>query len=138
MSGNHDISSEAGDTREAGGDLATQETARLIASDKVEGTAVYDHADACLGAVRNVMIDKYTGHVAYAVVSFGGFLGIGEQYHPIPWGRLRYEPRLGGYVADLTVAQLEKAPRYDTGQSPWSNPSYGQSISDYYDKPHAV
>ena len=66
------------------GGVAVNETDRLIASDKVEGTAVYDRQSNHLGSVYNVMIDKFSGQVAYAVMSFGGFLGIGERYHPLP------------------------------------------------------
>ena len=86
-------------TRVAGGGVATDETDRLIASDKVEGTAVYNRQGERLGTVYNLMIDKYTGQVAYAVMSFGGFLGIGESYHPLPWRVLTYDTRQGGCYA---------------------------------------
>jgi len=74
-----------------------RETVSLIGSDKVEGTAVYGANDERIGSVQRVMIDKISGKVAYAVVSFGGFLGIGEDYYPMPWSRLKYDTRLGGY-----------------------------------------
>ncbi len=72
----------------AGEGVNADETDRLIASDKVEGTAVYNRAGERLGSVRNVMIDKFSGQVAYAVMSFGGFLGVGERYHPLPWAAM--------------------------------------------------
>src|ERR671921_427456 len=103
-------------------EVATNETDRLIASDKVEGTAVYNMKGERLGEVYNVMIDKYTGQVAYAVMSFGGFLGIGERYHPLPWKKLDYDPRLGGYVTEVTREQLERAPSYASDEAPWDNP----------------
>jgi hypothetical protein len=81
---------------------AIEETDRLIASDKVEGTAVYNRQDEHLGTVHNFMVDKSTGRVAYAVMSFGGFLGIGESYHPLPWRALTYDTRRGGFVVDLS------------------------------------
>jgi len=112
--------------------IAVNETERLIASDKVEGTAVYNRAGEALGSVYNVMIDKYSGQVAYAVMSFGGFLGIGERYHALPWKALDFDPRLGGYVADVTRDQLERAPSYASDEAPWDNPGYGRSIYDYY------
>ena len=115
--------------------LAVHETERLIASDKVEGTAVYDRTGTRLGSVHTVMIDKFGGQVAYAVLSFGGFLGIGAQYHPLPWRRLAYEPSLGGYIVDLTRAQLERAPHYAADAEPWTDPGYGRSVYDYYDVP---
>ena len=60
------------------------ETTTLIAADKVAGTTVYNAAGDTLGEIHDVMIDKASGKVAYAVMSFGGFLGIGEEYHPLP------------------------------------------------------
>ena len=73
-----------------------RETVSLIGSDKVEGTAVYGADDNRIGSVQRIMIDKMSGKVAYAVVSFGGFLGMGEDYYPMPWPNLKYDPRLGG------------------------------------------
>ena len=60
--------------------VATDETSTLISSDKVEGTAVYNRAGEKLGSIHTLMIDKTSGKVAYAVMSFGGFLGIGDRY----------------------------------------------------------
>ncbi len=70
-----------------------RETFSLIGSDKVEGTAVYGAKGERIGSVQRVMIDKISGKVAYAVVSFGGFLGIGEDYYPMPWSQLKYDTR---------------------------------------------
>jgi PRC-barrel domain protein len=116
----------------SGGGVAVDETDRLIASDKVEGTSVYNRQDESLGSIYTVMIDKFTGQVAYAVMSFGGFLGIGERYHPLPWKALTYDTRLGGYVVDVSREQLERAPSYARGETPWATPGYGRSIHDYY------
>jgi hypothetical protein len=118
------------------GQLAVDETSRLIASDKVEGTSVYDRAANHLGSVQNMMIDKFTGQVTYVVFSFGGFLGIGAEYHPIPWRKLTYDTAIGGYVVDLTREQLERAPHYAADRLPWNDPSYGRSVYDYYDVPY--
>ena len=112
---------------------ATKETGDLIASDKVEGTAVYDRNGTKLGSVYNFMVEKRSGHVAYAVLSFGGFLGIGTDYHPLPWNQLTYEPAQGGYVVDLTKEQLEGAPTYSASEAPrWNDPTYSRGIDDYY------
>jgi hypothetical protein len=92
--------------------LTADETGRLISSEKVEGTAVYDRHREKLGAVHHLMIDKFTGQVAYAVISFGGFLGIGAEYHPIPWRLLDYDEKMGGYVVDLDQEQLKKDRAY--------------------------
>jgi sporulation protein YlmC with PRC-barrel domain len=120
----------------AGSPLAVNETDRLIASDKVEGTSVYDRNASHIGSIYNVMIDKYSGQVGYAVISFGGFLGIGTKYYPIPWKKLSYDRALGGYVVDLTHEQLERAPAYAADASPWGDPSYGRGVYDYYDVPY--
>ena len=116
--------------------LAADETSQLISSEKVEGTAAYDRAGQHLGSVHHVMIDKYTGQVAYAVMSFGGFLGIGESYHPLPWKTLTYDTRLGGYVTDVTRARLEGAPSYRPGNMPnWSDRAYTERIDKYWMPP---
>ncbi len=79
------------------------------------------------------MIDKPSGKVAYAIMAFGGFLGIGDQYHPLPWSVLRYDADKGGYVVNLDRRQLEGAPAYDVGQEPaWGDRGYESRIHDYY------
>ena len=118
-----------------GGDVAINETSNLIASDKVEGTPVYDRGGSHLGSIYTLMLDKVAGKVRYAVMSFGGFLGIGERYHPLPWDTLTYDPRQGGYVVDLTREQLEGAPTYAREETPWNDPAYGRSVYGYYGIP---
>jgi hypothetical protein len=116
-----------------GGGAAIEETDRLIASDKVEGTAVYNRQGERLGTVHNFMVDKSTGRVAYAVMSFGGFLGMGESYHPLPWRVLTYDTSQGGFVIDLDKSRLAKAPSYTASNVPnWSDRAYGNRIDDYY------
>lgn len=88
------------------------ETDTLISADKVLGAFVYNGAGARLGSIDMLMLNKHSGQVAYAVMSFGGFLGIGERYHPISWKRLAYDGRHGGYNIDLTDAELANAPHY--------------------------
>ena len=90
--------------------VATDETDRLIASDKVEGTAVYNRQGERLGEVHDFMVDKRSGQVEYAVMSFGGFLGIGQSYHPLPWQALTYDTHKGGYVVDLDKDRLQARP----------------------------
>ena len=90
-----------------------RETASLIGSDKVDGTPVYGADDRKFGSVQRVMIDKISGKVAYAVISFGGFLGMGEDYYPVPWTSLKYDTTLGGYRVGVTEEQLKGAPKYD-------------------------
>jgi PRC-barrel domain len=120
-------------TETGSGTVATDETDRLIASNKVEGTAVYNRQGERLGSVYNFMVDKRSGQVEYAVMSFGGFLGIGDSYHPLPWKSLTYDTSQGGYVVDLDKNRLQGAPSYSSSEVPdWSDPSYGRRIDDYY------
>ncbi|MGG5890952.1 hypothetical protein ACLF3G_28115 [Falsiroseomonas sp. HC035] len=71
-------------------------------------------------------------------MSFGGFLGIGERYHPLPWKSLTYDTRLGGYVVNVTRGQLEQAPSYTRDDTPWGDPTYGRRVSDYYGLPDGI
>ncbi len=113
-----------------------RETASLIGSDKVEGTAVYGSDERKIGALQRVMIDKMSGKVAYAVISFGGFLGIGEDYYPIPWSNLKYDNRLGGYVVGITEQQLKGAPKFSRSTDwDWSNRDRDREVYGYYGSP---
>ncbi|MFZ3233892.1 MAG: PRC-barrel domain-containing protein [Stellaceae bacterium] len=115
------------------GGLAADQTDRLISSEKVEGTAVFDSTGAHLGRVRHLMIDKHTGQVAFAVATFGGFLGIGENLFPLPWKLLRYDTRRAGYVVDVDRAKLAGAPSYASAVSPdWSDRAYEAQITKYW------
>jgi PRC-barrel domain protein len=123
----------SGTTAASGTAPATDETADLIASNKVEGTAVYNPSGERLGSVYNFMVHKRSGQVAYAVMSFGGFLGMGSNYHPLPWKQLTYDTRLGGYVVNLTKQQLEGAPTYSASEATvWDDPAYSRRIDEYY------
>lgn len=105
----------------------------LIASDRVEGTVVYNRAGDRLGTIERVMIDKLSGQVQYAVLSSGGFLGIGETYHPLPWNLLTYDPSQGGYVVDLDRAGLQSAPSYSGANEPnWADREWRQSLGKHY------
>ncbi len=106
---------------------------RLISADQVSGTAVYDPRGEKLGSVEDVMIDKASGRIAYAVLSFGGFLGIGDKHHPLPWGTLKYDQTLGGYVVDLDRRVLEGGPAYATAEPvAWNDRAWGARLHDYY------
>jgi sporulation protein YlmC with PRC-barrel domain len=113
-----------------------EETANLISGDKVSGTSVYNTAGESVGEIQDVMIDKASGKVVYAVMSFGGFLGMGEKYHPLPWELLKYDSSREGYVVDLSKTQLEGAPTYDEGVDPgWGNREYEANVHKYYKTP---
>src|SRR5882672_12963626 len=94
-------------------DTLQSQTHNLIASDRVEGTPVRRSDGEKVGTIERLMIDKLTGSVAYAVLSFGGFLGVGQKHAPIPWSRLTYDQQLEAYQVDLTDEELKKAPAYE-------------------------
>ena len=113
--------------------LDRRETAGLIGSDKVEGTPVYRSNGDRIGQIERIMLDKISGKVAYAVMSFGGFLGIGEDYYPLPWSLLKYNTRLEGYEVNVSEQQLKDAPRYSKQECwDWSDRARGQKVYDYY------
>ncbi len=99
----------------AGEGIAIDESPRLIGSHKVEGTDVYDRTGRYLGAIHTIMVDKVSGQVAYVVLAFGGFLGLGETHHPLPWNALSYSTDLGGYVVDIEPGVLAGAPTQGVG-----------------------
>ena len=90
---------------------------QLISSARVEGTPIFNSQGEKLGTVHSVMIHKTTGQVAYALLAFGGFLGVGTHVHPIPWQMLTYDPRRHGYIADISREQIEDAPSLELDQA---------------------
>lgn len=112
--------------------LERDETSNLISSDKVDGTAVYATDGEKLGHIDHLMIGKRSGRVEYAIMSFGGFLGIGESYHPVPWEALDYDTAKGGYVASIDKERLKIAPHYEGSNSPAYDRTYGQTVYGYY------
>ncbi|SMF61436.1 PRC-barrel domain-containing protein [Allosphingosinicella indica] len=107
----------------------------LISSRRVEGTPVYDRGGKKIGAIHSVMIGKTNGQVAYALMSFGGFLGMREHVHPIPWDMLRYDMDHDGYTVDLAADQLKDAPalHLDEADRPRDR-EYEERMYNYYDR----
>ena len=129
----YDAKTEAGLSHGNITDENIRETGQLISSDKVTGTSVYNAAGDNLGSIQDVMIDKRSGRVAYAVMSFGGFLGIGEKYHPLPWNVLTYDEAKGGYNIDLTTDQLRGAPSYSRDElSGFGARTADEKVDTYY------
>ena len=112
--------------------VETDETDRLIASNKVEGTAVYGTDGDKLGHVYNFMVDKRSGKVEYAVLGFGGLFGMGENYYPLPWNTLTYDTDKGGYAVNIEKDRLQGGPSYRADQEPRYDRDYGRQINDYY------
>ena len=100
--------------------IPRDETERLIASNKVEGTPVYDRNGDRLGSVHNFMVDKFRGRVMYAVLKCGsGFLGLDDRYYPLEWDQLTFDTRLGGYRVDMIEEDLRRSGSWDRNER-WS------------------
>lgn len=87
-------------------------TSAILAS-RVKGTAVYDGSGDKIGTVEDVVLDKQSNRILFAALGFGGVLGVGEKYYPVPWSLLDYDEDKGGYVIPLTKDRLETAPNYE-------------------------
>jgi sporulation protein YlmC with PRC-barrel domain len=84
-----------------------------IRATKVCGTDVYNDTGVKIGTVEDIILDKQSNQIMFAALGFGGFLGMGEKYYPVPWSMLNYQEDVGGYVLPLRKESLEKAPAYD-------------------------
>jgi hypothetical protein len=113
----------------------TRISSNLIGANKVEGTKVFNQSGEELGKIHEIMIEKRSGNVAYAVMAFGGYLGMGEKYCPLPWSALTYDMDLGGYVADINKERLKGAPEYNVENPPW-DPAYEERVRQYYAAPY--
>ena len=108
----------------------------LIASDRVEGTVVRRPNGERLGHIERLMIDKLTGKVSYAILSFGGFLGLGSDLLPLPWGRLNYSTKLEAYVLDIEDEELRSAPSFRADKDfDWGDRSLETELHRYYGVP---
>ena len=108
----------------------------LIPGRHVQGTKVYNAALEDLGTVDDVVIDAEAGRIAYAVLSCGGFFGLGERHYPVPWAKLRYEKEMGGYIADVERDVMHGAPSYGDRQSAqWNDEEWARAICAHYGVP---
>ena len=132
-----------GDAKEDGGRSASAGSGDAFdrAGSDLRATATEAKAGEAVSHVRDddFMVDKRSGRVASAVMRFGGFLGVGESYHPLPWDVLTYNPERGGYVVALTRERLQSAPSYTGGAVPdWADQAYGRRIDNYYGAPFGI
>jgi hypothetical protein len=112
--------------------LETDENLRLISSKKVEGTPVVGKNGETLGKIDSFMVDKYTGRVAYAIMSFGGTAGFGASLFPLPWPLLDYDVEKDGYALDITKEQMADAPRFEANKEPEFSPEYRRELLVFY------
>jgi sporulation protein YlmC with PRC-barrel domain len=103
---------------------------RCVSSNDVQGTDVYGADGSSVGEVDHLIIDKLSGRVAYAVISFGGFMGLGESHYPIPWNALNYDTSLGGFRTNITEQQLRDMPKFSDDS--WQDRDWETRTHQYY------
>ena len=109
----------------------------LIESDRVIGADVYDLNGNHIGSIERLMLQKIGGIVSHAVLSFGGFFGIGDNHYPIPWQKLKYDEKLDGYRADISKTQIEGAPSYNANEDyDWSRDVNAELLKHYGEPPY--
>jgi hypothetical protein len=106
---------------------------RLISSEDVQGTDVYGVGDEVVGEIDHLLIEKVSGRVAYAVMSFGGFLGLAHSHYPIPWSALKYDTGVGGYRTGITEEQLKDAPEFSDDS--WTDRDWETRTHQHYGAP---
>lgn len=120
-----------GPATSGGGDSET--TGRpLISAGKVQGTPVFNTEGERLGHVEDLMLHKVSGQVAYAILAFGGVLGIGERSTPLPWSVLTYDTGRNGYVVPLGKDRLQGGPNFDRDELTGDDDGWGARVDDYY------
>jgi sporulation protein YlmC with PRC-barrel domain len=108
---------------------------RAILASKVQGTAVYNSEGDKIGHVEDVVLDKMSNNIEFAVLGFGGFLGIGEKFHPVPWSLLDYSPDKGGYVVPMSTDMLKQAPAYRLEDVTKNDNDIRSESFEYYNAP---
>ncbi|WP_404714121.1 PRC-barrel domain-containing protein [Sphingomonas sp. MMS24-J13] len=103
----------------------------LLASNKVDGTKVASRDGDALGSIYSLMINKRSGAAAYAILSVGGFLGIGRSYYPLPFELLSYDPVADGFIVTIDRRLLEGGPSW-ANNPPDFNQAYADRVSNYY------
>lgn len=94
-----------------------------IRASKVQGVEVFNPSGERLGHIHDLVLSRTEGRAIFAIMSFGGFLGIGERYHALPWSSLKFDELLGGYVVPLDREQMQSAPSYEADEDPdWNDP----------------
>ena len=107
-----------------------------IRAKSVIGTGVKDTSGEKIGKIEDIVLDKLSNNIVFAIVGFGGFLGMGEKYHPIPWSALKYDEREGSYVVNFSRDILERAPADSIDALVANNAvAYRDRAYDYYKAP---
>ena len=106
---------------------------QCISSEDIHGTEVYGPDAKHIGEIDHLIIDKLSGRVAYAVMSFGGFMGLGHKHYPVPWGALTYDTSLGGFRTNITEQQLRDAPEFSDDS--WQDRDWEARTHRHYGAP---
>ena len=117
--------------------LARDETPELISSEKVDGTDVDNREGERLGKIHHFMVGKRDGRVHFAVMSFGGMFGLGNDYYPLPWDVLTYDTDKDGYVVEIDDEELRGAPSYNRDEEPSYDREYRSDLMVHYQIPLA-
>lgn len=105
---------------------------RLLSLGEVAGQQIFDRSGAKLGAIKDAYVDKITGRIEFVIGATGGFLGVGEKFHPLPWSSLTYNHAPEGYVAAFTKEQLRDAPAYDRDQLSGQHYGWSDQVRRYF------
>lgn len=105
----------------------------LMGANTLDGNDVYNCKDEDLGDIKEIMLDMSNGSIAYAVLSYGGFMGMGDKLFAVPWSALTLDTENKRFVLDIAKERLEKAPGFDKDHWPdMADKTWAKSISDYY------
>ncbi|HZF44310.1 MAG TPA: PRC-barrel domain-containing protein [Sphingomonadaceae bacterium] len=103
-----------------------------LISARIDDMSVFDVDGRKIGSFHAAHIDRNSGRIEFALLSIGGFLGLGQSYHPVPFGTLRFDEKLGGYVVAISKALLDGGPSYRPDNAPTWDAAYARRLSDYY------
>lgn len=113
--------------------MARTKLQKVLSADAVRGDRVYNPEGEDLGRIEDVMLDLETGSIAYAVLSFGGFLGLGDKHFAIPWQALRLDQERSTVILDVPKDRLKEAPGFERNDPPeFTDRSWGAEIHSHY------
>ena len=105
----------------------------LMGANTLMGDEVYNHKDEDLGDIKEIMLDTRTGRVCYAVLSFGGFLGMGDKLFAVPWNALTLDTKNKRFVLNVEKERLTQAPGFDKDKWPnMADQAWAKAIHFYY------
>ncbi len=106
---------------------------RLMGADTLIGDNVYNHKDEDLGDIKDIMLDVNNGRIAYAVLSFGGFLGIADKLFAVPWSALKLDTANKRFLLNVDKERLESAPGFNKDEWPdMADPTWQNTVNSYY------